>query len=267
MITSEHDRGLFGYASVIDNQSQDPVFVRGCNAHEGISGTTVIPAAASLHGINTFFHSDVSVLNVATSGAAASVTATFRPFGGTPLTRTFNVPPRTTSVFDDIVGTLFGAPESGGAIELETSGRIAVTSRLYTPSKPAPTYGQFVHGMRADDAYPRSVLTSLSHATSGGFRTNVGAYNFSDVAQTIRYELFAANGTKLGEVTRNVAARQPVQINNIFAAAGVTQSVSAAYCVVRSTVNTPLFAYASVIDNQSQDPIFVYGQSDPDWEF
>jgi hypothetical protein len=163
-------------------------------------------------------------------------------------------------VFEDIVGTLFGAVDSGGAVDF--SGNVLVDSRLYTPSRPAPTVGMYVPGLLPGEAYAEAVLTSLSYSAnlSIGFRTNVGVYNGNDVAQTVTFTLFSPQGVQLGQtLSRVVPARTPVQINNIAAEAGITGDVPSFYCVVRGDGFSKNYAYAAVLDNQSQDLIFVKG--------
>jgi len=224
-----------------------------------------LPAAASLHGAPpTFFHSDVSVFNPSAT-QTATVTARYRCFTGAcgnavqnPV-QTFALPPRQMRVFDDIVGTLFGAAETGGAVEF--SGNVLVDSRLYTPSRPAPTVGMYVPGLSAAEAYAEAVLTSLSYSAnlSTGFRTNVGAYNGNDVAQTVTYTLFNPQGVQIGQTSQLVPARTSVQINNIAGFVGLATDVPSFYCVVRGDGTSKLYAYAAVLDNQSQDLIFVKG--------
>ncbi|HEX2834514.1 MAG TPA: hypothetical protein VHW00_15995 [Thermoanaerobaculia bacterium] len=256
---------VVSYASVLDNQSQDPIFVVAQDGVEGMSGTITVPAAASLHGQGgAFFHSDVSIVNV--SNELANITAYYRCSSGNCGTspKTFTIPAGQQRTYEDVVVSLFGATESGGAIEFVTAGRIAVASRLYTPSKPAPTFGQYVPGLPSSRAAGHLVVPSLSASTNSavGFRTNVGVFNASDITHDVTFSLHALDGTLLGATTRNVGARQLVQINNIFGVVGVTSDVASAYCVIEGFGNVPLFGFASVLDNQSQDPIFVVGEAD-----
>ena len=220
-----------------------------------------LPAAASLHGAPpTFFHSDVSVFNPSAT-QTATVTARYRCFTGAcgNATQTFTVPPRQMRVFDDIVGTLFGAAETGGAVEF--SGNVLVDSRLYTPSRPAPTVGMHVPGLSAAEAYAEAVVTSLSFSAnlSTGFRTNVGVYNGNDVAQTVTFTLFNPQGVQIGQTAQLVPARTPLQINNIASFVGITTDVPSFYVVVRGNGTSKNYVYAAVLDNQSQDLIFVKG--------
>ena len=226
--------------------------------------TVTIPAAASIHGLaSAFFHSDLRVLNPSTT-APVTVTAQFRCFTGpcpANATRSITLAPRELKVYQDVIATLFGAPETAGAIEL--TGAVLAESRVYTPSLPAPTTGSDVPGLSADEAYADSVLLSLSKsADSGqGFRTNVGVYNPNADGVTFVVTLYGPGGVKLGELTRNVDARSATQVNDVFAAAGITSDVPDAYAIVASDGGKQLFAYATVVDNQSQDSVFVKGRN------
>jgi hypothetical protein len=260
IVTTASGRPIYSYASVLDNQSQDPIYVSAQDGVVGMNGTIVLPAAASLHGQNNaFFHSDVALVNVAPF-ASANVTATYRcPANCGTSTRTFQIPAGQQKTYDDIVVSLFGAPETGGAIEFVTDAPLAVASRLYTPSKPLPTYGQYIPGLPASRAASRLVIPSLSNK---GFRSNVGVYNGTDIPHDVTITLWAADHTYIGSTTRAVGARQLVQINDIFAVVGATGQFDAAYCTVNGFGSLPLYAFASVLDNQSQDPIFVVGEFD-----
>jgi streptogramin lyase len=223
--------------------------------------SVTLPAAASLHGAPpTFFHSDVSVFNPS-AAQTATVTARYRCFTGAcgNAVQTFTVPPRQMRVFEDIVGTLFGAAETGGAVEF--SGNVLVDSRLYTPSRPAPTVGMYVPGLSPGEAHAEAVVTSLSYSAnlSTGFRTNVGVYNGNDVAQTVTFTLFNPQGVQIGQAVQAVPARTPLQINNIAGFVGIATDVPKFYCVVRGDGTSKNYVYAAVLDNQSQDLIFVKG--------
>jgi hypothetical protein len=225
-----------------------------------------LPAAASLHGVPPAdFHSDVWVFN-GSAESETTVTATYRCATGTcgDAVRTFTVPPRQVRSFPDIVATLFRAPETFGAIEFESRTLIVVTSRLYSPARSEPTLGMFVGGLKENDAHASAVLTSLSHSAdpASGYRTNVGVYNPNDVAQPLLFSFFAASGEFLGQFFETVAARRPVQINDveIFRRLGLLRDVRDFSCVVTGDGAHPIYAYASVIDNRSGDPIFVPGE-------
>src|SRR6185503_20271287 len=190
-----------------------------------------------------------TVLNTAVS-ASANVTLRYRCFSGScgNPTQTVTLAPREMRAFDDLIASLFAAPESGGAIQFDSDQQIVVNSRLYTPSRPAPTNGMGVPGLPESGATATAVLTSLSHSAdpSAGFRSNVGAYNANDVAQTITFTLYDPAGTQIGQISAGAAPRTSVQVSNVFAAAGLTRDVPDAYCVVHGDQGLALIAYAGV---------------------
>ncbi len=267
VVSGDHNLPLLVYAGVIDNQSQDLAFVQGqTNFRSPAPDRATIPVAASIHGAGgSFFHTDAAVLNL-NSAAPANVTARYRCFSGLcgAATNTFSLKAREMKSFDDIIATTFAAAESGGAIEFSSDQPIVVGSRLYTPSRPAPTNGMGVPGLPEAGAPTTAVLLSLSHSANStkGFRSNVGAYNPNDVAQTLSFTLYDTAGTQLGHVSAPVPARTSVQVSNVFAAAGFTTDVPNAYCIVHGDQNLPLLPYAGVIDNQSQDLAFIRGEED-----
>jgi hypothetical protein len=274
IVEGDGSHPLAAYAAVIDNQSQDPFFVRGSDGRRSFSDqlggghVVTLPAAASLHGRNgAYFHSDVAVWN--RSYYPADVSTRYRCFGGAGACgnseQSFSLAPGEMRVFVDIVRTLFDSQETGGAVEFESSQEIVVASRLYSPERPGPTVGMFVPGQTMGEATLSAVLTSLSHSTdaSRGFRTNAGAFNPTDQPLPLRFEVFAADGSPLGQWSATLAPRAAVQVNDLFRSAGVGIDVPDAYCLVEGDGIRAFFAYAAVLDNRSQDPIFVPGQPNP----
>jgi hypothetical protein len=225
-----------------------------------------IPSSASIHGAGgTFFHSDLWVMNLSGS-AAAAVTARYRCFTGQTCDtapRTLTLGPRASALYSDAVSTLFSSPETAGAIELAfdpTVGDIAATSRVYTPGLPAPTYGASVPGQLSNRASTRALFLGLGSSggdARSGFRTNAGAYNPNASAVAVTFSLHQANGSSLGvPLTRTWGAHETFQINGLFAAVGAGGAVATdAWLAV--TASSPIFPFVTVIDNQSGDSTWV----------
>lgn len=185
----------------------------------------VLPVVASLHGINAFFHSDVMVMNTSFT-EVERVYANYVCLSGPCGTKTFTLQPREARTFDDIAVSLFAKPETGGTVSFGATEHVVVTSRLYTPSKPAPTNGQFIPGLTEDESYGAAAMPSLSFKAtgSGGFRTNVGIFNI-DGEQNVTLSLYNSNGMLLGQQSTRLGAWRGVQVNNVFGAAGVSYDV------------------------------------------
>ena len=229
------------------------------------SYTVVLPAAASLHGLPpAFFHSDVAIFNRSTN-RTAFVRATYRCRTGAcdSSPRVIGIAPRELYLLEDIATSLFNAPETSGAIEFSSTEPIVVTSRLYSPTRPAPTLGMFVPGLAPDRAFHTSELVNLSHShdPTVGFRTNIGVFNPSDGIRRIFLRCTDSRGL-LGTFAQDVAPHTLFQINDgdLFREFSILRSSSSFTCTVTSNPQEPVYTWASVIDNQSNDATFVTGQ-------
>jgi hypothetical protein len=89
------------------------------------------------------------------------------------------------------------------------------------------------------------------------YRTNIGLVNLGDNQIKVEIRLHRGNGSQLGQRTVQVPAWSYHQENGIIAQV-TDQPVDNAYAVVVSqTSGARYFAYASVVDNRSGDPIFI----------
>lgn len=244
--------------------------------------TVTLPVAASVVGLAPFF-SDVRVFNTSYTDVL-NVTATYR-FGAQPV-RTFTLAPREAKAFDDICVSLFGVPNSLGAVEFVSSGgvgQLVVTSRLYSPAGVPPwpsgtvgSVGMFIPGLPSSAAKAVTVLTGLSNAGSGtgSFRTNVGVYNPNGVSVGVTIRLYNWQGSfppvLLGVLSPAtvpglaLGPRSGVQLSNVYAMVGFGNLVTTnGYATVESdSVSSPLFTYAATADNTTQDPVLVVGAED-----
>jgi len=242
------------------------VVITALAAAPAASATTVtLPAASSIQGIAPFF-SDVRVFNTSHEDTV-TITATYYCFlgdcPGTPAQVTFDLGPRDSQAFNDVVAQAFGAPNSAGGIEFTFEGDqdlIIVTSRLYA-TEPNPTVGMFIPGLDPSQAHQLSALPSVQNGGSGpGFRTNVGVYNPNDTPATVTFSLIADHAPVGTGVQRVVPGHSGVQVNDIFGASGADGATDNGVVVVQSDV--PVFSYAAVIDNNTQDPYLVIGAQD-----
>ncbi len=231
--------------------------------------TVYLTAASSVVGLAPFY-SDVRAFNTSYSDSLP-VTADYRCFIGAcaPSVQTFTLAPRESKAFDDVCASLFGEPNTAGAIEFShsgTAGQLVVSSRLYS-TMPQPTVGMFVPGLPLAAAFPATVLTAIRNGGAGaGFRTNVGVYNPGDAPATPTLRVYDG-GTLLGstQLAAPLAPRTGAQINDVFAAVGAssTATENAVVLVSADGGGPALFSYAAVIDNATTDPIFVVGAEDP----
>lgn len=233
-----------------------------------------IPASASVRGQNdAFFQTDLWLgVTASRADVVVSVFGEHRCFPGQTCSgRTkywHGLAPRAFARTVDTLGTAFGDPSTSGAIELTYDASIssvAALSRTYSPSLPAPTTGTAIPALPSGEARTRSLLIGLCASggdLSTGFRTNVGAYNPNPYPATVTVRLYDEAGAPIGlPVERTLGPREPMQVNDVFGAAGAGALVTTeGHAVVTSTL--PVFSFATVIDNRSADSIYVAGAPD-----
>jgi hypothetical protein len=230
--------------------------------------TVTLPVAASVVRPVAPFFSDVRVFNTSYT-LVATVTAVYRCFGCASAVppQVFTLQARESKAFDDICNQFFGVPNSIGAVEFSTetlvAGGIVVTSRLYSPLAPPATagsVGMFIPGLPASSA---KVVTALTNLMNGDFRTNIGVYNPNAVGVTATLRLFDGP-VLLGTVPVSLGPQTGAQVNDIYGQLKFgTLKTTNGYCTVESSAAAaPLFTYAAVADNTTQDTIFVVGTED-----
>ena len=160
-----------------------------------------------------------------------------------------------------------------------TSGRVIATSRTFnllsdgnTLGLPGgSTFGQYIPALpvgQSTHTGEEARLIQLSHSSSsdGGFRTNLGIVNTSPFDLDADIELYDAGGALLGIVPVTLGAYGYRQVNQVFASV-TSRDVSDGFAVVRSTTpDSTFFAYASVVDNLTGDPIAISAMRVPELE-
>lgn len=230
-----------------------------------------IPVAGVTPGSNgTFWRTDVRIFNPS-SDEAIGVTLHFLPQGmdGTNIPgRVFRLAPRETLVLDNAVATL--APHFAtavGAIRIDSddgrSFEFIASSRTYTGTGDATrpgTYGQFVPALGIADATRNATILHI--AARPDVRTNLGVMNPGLEPVTVRFTLLGIDGQPFLESVPLVVQPRSMQqwaMTDAFLFGGVYAENG----TVLVEATAPVFAWGSVVDNQSGDAIFVRGIATP----
>jgi len=251
---------FFTYASVIDNRSGDPSFVRPVPASGGV---IVVPAAAHVHGLGgTNWKSDLEVYNPGAATVSFSVALLVRDQANTaPASATFEVKAGESLRLTDVLDSVFHFSGAAALRITPSSGSLVVTSRTYNDAADG-TYGQFIPGQSKSlggniTEGVRLVQLSQSSSDGEGFRTNIGLANTKARATEVNIELFDGDGEPLGGVRQTLGAYEYVQIDRIFRRV-TSQNISNGFALISSpTAGASVLAYASAVDNRSGDPINV----------
>ena len=169
-----------------------------------------------------------------------------------------NIAPRSGEAFDDILASFFGLSEVAGAIRMRSDSLFYATSRTFNLGGAEGTFGSFIPGISPEDAVDSGILLQIvNDPADTGFRTNVGFTNPNLQTVTATVRVFDADtGELVGERNRELPPRTFSQIDNVFRFVGERNRVTT-NATVEFTADVPVLAYATVIDNTSNDPIFV----------
>jgi hypothetical protein len=178
------------------------------------------------------------------------------------VSNTVQVPAGAQSILTDVVGQL--GVEGQGALEIAGDQPLKVTARTYNQS--SPDAGCFANGTQGQD-FP--VLTAGSGLAAGqsaylpglvqnaDYRSNVGLVNTDEAPATVLVELFDGAGGKLAQYTVALAHGQWAQENRPFEKRAGATSLDRGYARVTVQSGSGVHAFATVIDNVTNDPTTV----------
>jgi hypothetical protein len=222
-----------------------------------VAGELVIPAVYRGAGSHdTLWRTEIVVSNISDRRVdVVPVTITLHREDGTSSDVRIPLSRMEVLAVPDAVHGWFGVEQGGGLVRVrwdDANARIAARARIYNVGQ-AGEYGQSV------PARDTAALTS-DHFLAGltgidGNRTNVGVANPSASDAFIFISLFDTAGLERGGFATIIPARSVRQFNDIF---GHFQAgpLNAAMVHVHSS-NTGVYAYASIVRNDTGDATFV----------
>jgi len=244
--------GIIAYASVVDNLTQDPTTIPMKPA-TGQTATGWVAAAAHAQGaLGSQWRTDLGLLNTGTG--TAHVTVLFHQGTGT-ASMVRNLSPGEQAVLADVVG-MMGASGSG-SLEVQSDLALYITSRTYNQSG-SGTFGQYLDGMAASAGLGTGQSAYLPQlAENAQYRTNIGFVNTGGTTATVQVELLDASGSVLATFSQDVAPGQSWQANRPFSTQAGRTNLSGGSARVTVTAGSGVIAYASVVDNGTQDPTTI----------
>jgi hypothetical protein len=253
---------VFAYVSVIDELSSDPVYNPGLARRDAAAKLYLPVAAAGSGGFGSQWRTDLRVLAVAPT---EGVFITFIPTDGSRLRRGLFAMDGGVLAIDDVVSRLGG--RGSGALSILSYGtgaqRILATSRTYNLTA-AGTYGQLIPALDFHGAINRGVVIGVDRSEE--YRTNFGMFNPNLEAVDVIIRLVSAAGNLLGSATQSLAPESHIQLNDIFAVLNVPWQRNCRVDIEVDHSWQGVHAYASVIDNQSGDAIYIPGTKIPGLE-
>jgi len=271
---------LSGGDWVDENIFYDSCLTYGEKSATASSGDSlIISAAAHVAGAQgTNWRSDLEVHNLGDELAVFRVLLLEHGVGNTsPEEVELSLAPGRSLRLGDVLFAEFGVDGSAAMVLTPSSGRIIATSRTYNllgednalGLPEGSTFGQYIPSVPSEESIRfggQGRLIQLSHSTSadGGARANLGLVNATGAELKVKVELFTAGGERLGIVNRTLEPYEFEQLNRVFDRV-TGDDVDDGYAVLStSTPGGAFFAYASVVDNLTGDPVAISAASLPE---
>ena len=222
-----------------------------------------ILAGANTAGLNdTLWETDLEIHNGSTAATSFIVQLLEANQANTsPQSMTFELGAYSSVRYENSMDSLFDFEGTGAFRVLVESDDVKVTSRTYTRSSEG-SYGQAIQAHSESDGLTfgqtgRLIQLSYSEETDSGFRTNIGFLNAGMDEVDVFADLYDRDGSFLGTISVSLDSLEQRQITNAFSMV-TDQPVDVGYAVVwTDSAGGSFYAYASVVDNQSGDAVFV----------
>jgi hypothetical protein len=157
--------------------------------------------------------------------------------------------------YTDVLGSVFGASNDYGPIQIRsTTSSLLVSSETSTPSASGGTFGQSVPAFAAADLIgivPRTILGAREDAS---FRTNLILANATEAGIDVLVRWYDVNGALAASRTATLAPLGMTQMTRVLATLGVSPAAGGRLTVCSATAGASFAAYASVIDEATNDP-------------
>jgi hypothetical protein len=232
-----------------------------------VNDTYVIPAVANADGgFGTRWATELHVFNP--QPYPLVVALVFLPSGGAQGSEVLvEIQPDSTFRSENVLQSVFGRsgtgsmlvavfPEDNPGVPDSRLARAVVTDSKTFNNAPTGTFGQSIRGTWVglmDYEFDGISAIATGIRNQGNFRTNVGAVNLGRTSVTVQVSVFDRLGTRLANrlpfdlpPLGHIQDRLPTAVDH----------GSIEFFVDDPTEDALVFAYASVIDNRSGDPVY-----------
>lgn len=220
----------------------------------------LLPSSAHAPGAGgAFFTTTLTVANTGTTSASVTLKFLGHDKDGTGgATSTQTLAPGISVTWPDVLGSLFGATNDYGAILISAgTTSLNVVGQTSTPNPGGPgTFGQSVPALASTDLVTSgSRRTIVAVSDDAAFRTNLILANATSSPVTVSLALVGADGTSLGSSSLSLLPLEMTQIGGVGRTlAGGANVTNATLVLTTPTSGGAFAAYASVIDNGTNDP-------------
>jgi hypothetical protein len=247
---------VLGYASVVDNHSGDAVYISAIPHNRVVAQppaviTLLLPVIRSAGVNGTEWRTDLTIANP--SVVPAQVAVRLEPNGPAPVQ---TLAAGQALRIDDVLQSL-GVSNGLAVVSMGGFG-IIYTSRTWTGG----SNGSFGVGIdpvaQGTGAGPFQDAVIAHVESSAAYRTNIGLLETNGAVATARVLVYGPAGNELGREDVALAAHGVTQVPLSGIVAGNVFGGRVTVQVVAGTGH--VFAYGSIVDNSTGDPVYISGQ-------
>jgi hypothetical protein len=247
----------------IDDATNDPTWF----GPDTPPGQLTIPAIVHASGANgAEYWTDLFLFNPDPISHFLSLAATLWDQAEGKWNVTITLAPGESRQVSDALLTLFGW---SGVARLDVqsgfpNGRVLVTSRTYTVREDGSTYGMLVPPLdAAQTATAGETLEILGPTGASSSRTNLALVSVAGYSPaSVHVQILDDKGSLLDSFDQTVPPENGLQLNDLFRARGLGDGPKAAL-IRLSPSSGILAAYATTIDNATNDPVYFAGNLAP----
>jgi uncharacterized repeat protein (TIGR01451 family) len=250
------------YASVLDNDTNDPLLVTPVTITDTGDSKWVMPGVADIDNGTANWQTDMRVFN----GGTEDVTATFSFYsqnGGAAKAADVTIPAGQVRQFDRTLSSVFGVSNDGGAVHISTpaAARLVATARTYNQTS-GGTYGQFISAVTPAESASRDTraLQILQVEESARFRTNLGLAEVTGNPVTVQLSIVTPDTKTTAFTELTLAPNEFRQLPAILRSFGLGDTFNARITVRVIDGTGRVTAYGSMIDQRTNDPTYVPAQ-------
>ena len=219
-------------------------------------GELWIPAAAHAPGVGeSAWRTDLTVANLGAESAIVTVELVTSDGGAPVASFSDRLPAGSLVAYPDVVRNRLERSVTGALRLTLDRGQMVAASRTYTGAAGGGTYGQFIAGVGERAVVdPGETALLLQLRADASFRTNLGLVNLGGQPLEVATRYFSLDGSLLATRAYRVLPHGHLQVNRALpesAAAGAFATLTS------DDADARFLAYASVVDNGSDDPVYV----------
>jgi len=162
------------------------------------------------------------------------------------------------SSFYNYLKNFCGMDSFSGFIQVrgDEASRVAIFSRTYTTDSQGKTYGQFIGGVKEEQTIRSSDEKAIVFGLRNdqNFRSNLFVTELNGYQAEVTVKLYNHLGQETGSpLTKTLEGFSQWQIIDVFGKTG--SNANWAYAEIKSSGDGKIYAFGSVIDNKTNDPV------------